>query len=420
MQFDPVIYSIPLFFTLIFIEVVYDWYLVNKKHKAGKYRLQDALSNIGCGVLDQISGVFSKVFTLGIYTLVFNWSQSVFAIKIPNNWFWYILFFVAVDFAYYLAHRWSHEVNFLWAGHVVHHQSEDYNLSVALRQGAFQKLLTFWVYLPLALLGFPPAWMLVAMGFNLLYQFWIHTEMIHKMGWFEKLFNTPSHHRVHHGKNPKYIDKNHAGVFIVWDKMLGTFQEEEERPTYGITVPTNTFNPVWSHFLPWVDFVQTIRGQKKWSNKMKAALKSPGWQPHDTLVQPPISAGFEKKKNHQKTLQKTKFNVELSKQEVAYIFIQFTVNMAVGAWFLNHLSHLSLVEKVLLFATTVYYLSTLGMLMDKKKSGFWWELTRHLFNIGLSLVFLLYYQNLEVAVLVFIFSLISLFWLAQLKKNHYA
>lgn len=399
MNFDPVIYSIPIFFTLIGVELAYDWYRVRKKFGESVYHLKDALNNIGCGVIDQITAVFTKVFTLGTYTLAFEWSRSFISYEIPSNWLWFIVFFIVVDFFYYLAHRWSHAVNFMWLGHVVHHQSEDYNLSVALRQGAVQKLMTFWVYIPLAIVGFPPQWMLVTMGFNLLYQFWIHTELIDKMGWFELLFNTPSHHRVHHGKNPKYIDKNHAGVLILWDRMLGTFQAEEERPTYGITNPTLTFNSVWSHIQPFSRMSEGIKKMDGLSNKINYLIQSPGWTPknQDAVVQ-------------EYSLDEPKFDIALSQRKQIYILVQFVINMAIGAYYLNNLDLLNMVERISLLSHTILYLSTLGYMMDDGKSSVKWEVFRHLINLGISLLFLLHYDNLFIAIFVFGYAMLSLIW----------
>jgi hypothetical protein len=174
----------------------------------------------------------------------------------------------------------SHEVNLFWGGHVVHHQSEEYNLSVALRQSSFQVVWTFAFSLPIALLGFKPQDFVYISAFNTLYQFWIHTEAINKMPrWFEFIFNTPSHHRVHHGRNPKYIDKNHAGSLIIWDRMFGTFQAEEERPTYGITKPINSWNPIFANFSHYVEMGKDLKQIPGWTDRIKYLFMKPGWLP---------------------------------------------------------------------------------------------------------------------------------------------
>jgi alkylglycerol monooxygenase len=227
MNINPIILSIPIFFILIGMELI-----VDKVRKKSNYRFNDAITNISCGIGEQVTGVFFKLFIVTIYEILFE-HYKLF--DIPVNWTTGILLFIGVDFFYYWFHRYSHVINLFWGGHVVHHQSEEYNLSVALRQGWFQKFFSFIFYLPLAIIGFSPIQFLTVSSLVTLYQFWIHTKNINRMGVLEHVLNTPSHHRVHHGVNPKYIDKNHAGTFIIWDKMFGTFQEEEEEPIYGIT-----------------------------------------------------------------------------------------------------------------------------------------------------------------------------------------
>ncbi|NQX92877.1 MAG: sterol desaturase family protein, partial [Flavobacteriales bacterium] len=243
---DVVILSIPIFFVLMGLEVAWD-FVHKSRGGEGKYRLNDSFTNVSCGIIDQLTGIFAKVLTVGIYALVyeafhlnfFDWSGSVLG---------WVLAFIAVDLAYYWSHRTSHQVNLFWVGHVIHHQSEEYNLSVALRQGAFQKMLMFWVYLPLAFIGITPELFAVSIGLNLLYQFWIHTEVVDTLGPLEWILNTPSHHRVHHGVQEQYLDKNYGAILIIWDRLFGSFEKEDERVIYGTTVPLRSFNPVYANF----------------------------------------------------------------------------------------------------------------------------------------------------------------------------
>lgn len=289
-----IVLSIPVFFSLIALEVAWDQW-----RKLGLYRLGDTLANIGCGIMDQSSGLFSKVLVVAAYTAVFNVSEDWRSWTIGNSpWVW-IVAFVCSDFAYYWAHRLSHQVNLLWVGHSVHHQSEDYNLGVALRQSVLQKILLMWVYWPLAVLGFPPAIFLTCMALNLLYQFWIHTELINRMGPLEWVLNTPSHHRVHHGRNPEYIDRNHAGVFIVWDRMFGTFQKERVKPTYGVTRPTDSFNPVYAQWKPVADLWQDLQTIPGLWDKLRFLLSPPGWYPESLggAQNAPAITGEEQKYN---------------------------------------------------------------------------------------------------------------------------
>ncbi|MEO1083199.1 MAG: sterol desaturase family protein, partial [Acidobacteriota bacterium] len=232
--------SIPVFFLLIGVE-----WLVAHWRRRRVYRLNDALNDLHCGVLQQVLGVFIKVVVFGAYVWVYE-SARVASVPASATWGW-VACFLLVDHQYYWFHRVSHESNLPWGAHIVHHSSEEYNLAVALRQGAFQQCFSWVFYLPIALLGFSPLIFLACSSFNTLYQFWIHTRLINKLGPLEWVLNTPSHHRVHHGCDEKYLDRNYAGVFIVWDRLYGSFQEEEEEPTYGITKPLRSWNPLWAN-----------------------------------------------------------------------------------------------------------------------------------------------------------------------------
>jgi alkylglycerol monooxygenase len=269
MNFNPIMLAIPFFFLAMGLEIWIDRYKQTRL-----YRLNDSITNLSAGTSQQVVGIFLKVLTLGVYEAV----QANFALfQIPHEWWSWVLAFVLYDLCYYWAHRMSHEVNLFWSGHVVHHQSEEYNLSVALRQSWFQGVWTAPFYLPMALLGFDTTQLIVVGGINLIYQFWIHTELIDRMGFLEWFMNTPSHHRVHHGRNPKYIDKNHAGTFIIWDRLFGTFQQEEERPVYGITTPINSWNPVWANFSHYKHIGVQLKNAPGLLDKWKVLFYKPGW-----------------------------------------------------------------------------------------------------------------------------------------------
>jgi alkylglycerol monooxygenase len=268
---NPIVLSIPIFFLLIGIELLIERYTHRKL-----YRLPDTIANLSCGITQQLSGLFLKIFAVGAYQYLFE-HYTLFTWE-RNGLYWLVLFLL-VDLAYYWAHRMSHEVNLFWGGHVVHHQSEEYNLSVALRQSSLQVVWTFGFSLPIAFLGFETLDFVLISSLNTLYQFWIHTETIGKLGWFEYIFNTPSHHRVHHGRDPKYIDKNHAGSLIIWDRMFGTFQAEEEKPTYGITKPLNSWNAVFANVSHYVEMRKDLQRIPKWSDRVRYLFKKPGWLP---------------------------------------------------------------------------------------------------------------------------------------------
>ena len=235
------VYIAPFFGILILVD-----YLFCRTAGKKSYLAVDSWQNLAIGTLAQLTKPFLVFFTVGAHTLVYD-NFRLFTVTELNTSMFCVaiaLHFILIDFCGYLSHRATHRINFLWGTHIIHHQSECFNLTVALRQTAFGALPTFIFYLPVALLGLSPAWFLLLLGINLFYQFIIHTEAVDKLGFLEKFMNTPSHHRVHHGRNSKYIDKNYGGVFIVWDKLLGTFQPEEEKPDYGVTTPPSNLNPI--------------------------------------------------------------------------------------------------------------------------------------------------------------------------------
>ena len=269
-----IILAIPVFIVCILIEVLWDQY-----KRRGYYNLADSLSCLSCGVGQQI--LLPLTGAAGL--LIYQYLQKHFGlltISPSSLGAWVVLFFVD-DFLYYLYHRGSHRVNFLWATHAVHHQSEEYNLSVALRQSWFTSLTSWIFYIPLALIGFPILMFVVVRTLNTLYQFWIHTRAVGKLGFLETFLNTASHHRVHHGINPRYIDKNHAGILIIWDRLLGTFKEEDEEPVYGTVKPLGSFNPVWANVAEFQRLWNISRTTKRWSDKVRIWFAPPEWHPAD-------------------------------------------------------------------------------------------------------------------------------------------
>ncbi|MCA9684087.1 MAG: sterol desaturase family protein, partial [Myxococcales bacterium] len=209
----------------------------------------------------------AKLWEVGAYAL----GRGALGIpEMPTTaWWTWVFALIALDFLYYWFHRWSHEVNFLWASHIVHHQSEEYNLTVALRQSAFQGLFSIWLYLPLALVGVPPLVYVFSSQINTIYQFWIHTRLVKRMGPLEWVLNTPSHHRVHHGADPLYLDRNYAGMLIVWDRWFGSFQEEREEPTYGTTKPLAHWNPLWANFDYWATLIREARSMPRLRDRLQ-------------------------------------------------------------------------------------------------------------------------------------------------------
>ena len=264
----PTVIAIPIFALLIAVEA----YLVIRENRENFDR-KDAWSNIFIGFMSVAWGALFGLAT----SLIYLWVYEIAPVKMPMNvwWTWLILLFVD-DFAYYWFHRISHEVRFFWNFHVVHHSSNQYNLSVAVRQSWFSGLAHWVFYLPVAFLGFP-LWAFVTMhGLNLIYQFWIHTKIVRKLPAFlEYVLNTPSHHRVHHGVNDQYLDKNYAGIFIIWDRMFGTFVEESEQVRYGIITPLTSYNPLWINTHGWAEMWAAMRTKRTWRGRLRCVFGAP-------------------------------------------------------------------------------------------------------------------------------------------------
>ena len=270
------IYALPIFFIALGIEV----YLGRQAH-SNLYKRRDTLVSLSMLVAAALVEFFPKLFAFVafIYLHEFSPLQDI----IGRQWWAWVLLFFLDDFSYYWFHRMNHEVRLLWAGHVAHHSSEYLNFGTALRQGVGERLHKFFFWLWLPLLGFDALMIFTMIGINLFYQFWVHTELVDRLpNWFEKIFNTPSHHRVHHASNVRYLDCNHAGVLILWDKLFGTFSEEKQfdRPRYGLTKNIQSFNPLYvvthEYQSIWLDVCRA----EKWSDKLKYIFYAPGWN-HD-------------------------------------------------------------------------------------------------------------------------------------------
>ncbi|XP_076370031.1 alkylglycerol monooxygenase-like [Tachypleus tridentatus] len=261
----------PLFFLWYLLElVVARW--KNKKY----HRTNDTITSVSQGILNESTKLFIRGFQVYFYILVYdNWRL----VTLPWNsvWTWLLTFF-GVDFFFYWVHRFCHEINILWTIHQVHHSSEEFNITSSLRQPMFVYYVISLIYLPLAL-AIPPAVYFTHHELNLLYQSWLHTQVVGKLGPLEHILNTPSHHRVHHGCNKYYIDKNYAGVFIIWDRMFGTFQVEDEEVVFGLTQPIQTFNPVYIQFSACGKLLKSFWNIKGFNNKLSVLFKGPGWSP---------------------------------------------------------------------------------------------------------------------------------------------
>ena len=351
MPVNYIVLAIPVFFVLIALELV-----ITRLQEREYYSLGDSISDIGTGMFQQLVDVFLKTALFAGYLFVFE-RHRLTTLDDGSGAVW-VACFIGVDFLYYWFHRMSHEVNAFWAAHVVHHQSEEFNLAVALRQGAFQGSFSWVFYLPLAWLGFPPLMFLTLSSVNTLYQFWIHTRAIGRLGPLEWVLNTPSNHRVHHGRNPKYIDRNHGGTLIVWDRLFGTYAKEEEEPVYGITTPLASWNPIWANLHYWADLFDRARRASRFSDKLRLFVKPPGWNPEDLggfVAAPEIGPSPRK------------FDIAIPRRLQGYVLFQFTALLLVTSVFLFNQESLDGAWRGAMAVAILVSLIVLGAMLDGRR-----------------------------------------------------
>ncbi len=310
-----IVYAVPLFVLAIVVELTY-----GQMRGRNTYRLNDAISSLLLGTLSQAR----RFVTLGVGGYVYYLITQYFSLSLMDTSYWgtWVLAFVLYDFCYYWLHRMGHERTILWAAHVAHHQSEDYNLSTALRQTSTGFLLGWVFYIPMYLLGVPAEVVVTVASLNLIYQFWVHSEHIPKLGWYEWFFVTASNHRVHHAQNEVYLDRNYGGVFILWDRMFGTFQEElaEQPCIYGIRGPLNSWNPVKAITHIYLDMARDSWNTARWRDKLKVWGSRTGWRPEDVALASP------RQKNDLSSFRK--YDPEVSSTVGVYCFCQLLAIVA--------------------------------------------------------------------------------------------
>lgn len=283
-RMDLIALAVPFFLLAIAIE--WSWGCWRGRDT---YRLTDAVSSLTLGGLSQAR----RFVALGVGGSVYAWLASVtpFSTWSAEGWWAWVLAFVLYDLCYYCSHRAGHEIKLFWAAHVVHHQSEDYNLSTALRQTSSGFLFGWIFYTPLFFIGVPAEMMVTVGALNLIYQFWVHTEHVGELGWFEYVFVSPSNHRVHHARNTQYLDRNYGGVFIVWDRLFGSYQRElaSEPCIYGITKPIQSWSPVESWIHVYRDMCNDMRQTNSWAQRLWVPFSHPAWQPSDVVARNSLS-----------------------------------------------------------------------------------------------------------------------------------
>ena len=345
--------AIPVFFLLIIIEYFYGRYVGKNT-----YRLNDTVTSITVGMISR----FPTMLNLGVQSVIFVYISSylnmeLLSVKNPFTW---IIAFLLYDLSYYWMHRMHHEIKILWATHSVHHHGEDYNLATALRQTSTGWLWKWIFYMPMIILGVPGEVFITVAGVNLVYQFWVHTEHIGHLGFLEKIFITPMNHRIHHAKNKEYIDANYGGVFIIWDRMFGTYnpQRPDIKPVYGTATPLNSWNPLWANFQVFSIMIKDTIKTKSWKDKIKVWFSKTYWRPEDCIEEKNPNEFYKK------------FNPEITTDIKLFSFIQMLFTILVSGAVITFISHHGYSE-IITFGLFIIALTSLtGYLMQSNTHAY--------------------------------------------------
>jgi len=398
---DYVPYAVPFFLLAILIELTYG---IIKKNNT--YRLNDAISSLFMGSLRSANKLIIISFGGYIFYLI-ETHNGLWRMDASSPFVW-MFAFVIYDFFYYWFHRISHERQIFWASHVAHHQSEDYNLSTALRQTGTGAFITWVFFIPVFLIGVPSYVFISVASINLIYQFWVHSEHIPKLGWYERFFVTASNHRVHHAQNEIYIDKNYGGVFIIWDRMFGTYKEEEycEAPIYGIRGSINTFNPVWANLHIYIKMVKDIWYAQNWKEKFFVPFARTGWQPSTLSIQ------ADKDEFNPTTFKK--YNPDVPTKIKFYAFLQFFTLSLVGLVLLESgkLNYGQLWIAISMMAFTMYSTS---LWLDGKE-GYAIEIVRLILCLALGIYVYLEMSLTAVAISLMIYSILNILALPWINR----
>jgi len=367
---DLLALAVPFFLLALLLELG-----VDRVRGTGYYRANDAINSLSAGSLMTTFGYFTKFVAVFIWGYVLQ-HFAVFDMEVawfdstPRGIALWTLAMLGWDLCYYWAHRYGHEISILWAAHAVHHQSENYNLSTALRQTSTGFIFSWIFYLPLFLIGFPLQILVAVNALNLIYQFWVHTQHVGKLGWLDAVLVTPSNHRVHHGQNEIYIDKNYGGILILWDRMFGTFQEElaSEPVVFGVRKPLANWNPFWANLQVyaylWFDAART----RRWRDKVGIWFRHTGWRPAD------VAAQYPKKKHVLSQFQKYDPKIPRSLQRytvLQFVFVVLAI-LWIGVQYAQHELDAVVIPCLMLWST----LYTLGLISEGRRIAGGLELLR--------------------------------------------
>ena len=384
---DLIAIAVPFFMLALVMELIIDW-----RKGSGLYRSNDAINSLSAGILSTTIGYFTRFLPLIAWGFVL---RNFALIDMQPEWFdlsargllLWVVAALAWDFCYYWFHRFSHEISVLWAAHAVHHQSEDYNLSTALRQTSTGFLFGWIFYTPLFLIGFPLEVLITVNAINLIYQFWVHTQMVRRLGVLDRILVTPSNHRVHHAQNERYIDKNYGGMLILWDRFFGTFEDEaEEEPVvFGVRKPLANLNPFWANLQVYDYLLFDARKASRWRDKVAVWFRRTGWRPADVEARHP--------KRQTDFSQFKKFDPQIAPGQRHYVMAQFVIGL-IGTLIIAELYVRKGTEAVLIPCILLWLqLYTVGLLNEGRSSARRLEWLRLL--VAVPVVFLLWWAGVD-------------------------
>ena len=391
-------YAVPVFFLMIGIEFIFG---VIKG--TNNYRLNDSIAAISLGLISRLP----PLLNLGIQGVVWTYVATNLNMSLmpKDSWVTWVIAFLFYDLCYYWMHRMSHEVKVLWASHVVHHQGEEFNLSTALRQTSSGWLWKWIFYIPMFMVGIPGEVFFTVAAINLLYQFWVHTEHIKTLGALELIFITPSNHRIHHAQNPEYIDANYGGVFIIWDRIFGTYIPERDdlKPIYGTVKPLRSWNPIWSNLEIYHQMIRDTIHTKTLKNKIKVWFSSTRWRPEDVYEKfPHVTNDLEDFE---------KYDPDANRTTKFFTSFQFIINSSISTIIIFTIADQSYLQSCMLAIMLVASTTLVTSIIENKKWGYQSELARSIFTI-LLFAFEIFDPNLLASQVFFYQSIFSIAFIA--------
>lgn len=397
-----ILYAVPFFFLLIAIELI-----LEKVRQTDYYRVNDAIISLSAGVLSRMLDIVKALVPLTIYVFIYE-STAIFTL--PDTFLFWFVVFVLYDFCYYWNHRLGHEMSLLWAAHVVHHSSEEYNLTTALRQSS-SSFFSWIFYLPLAVLGVEPLLLISVGALNLIYQFWVHTRHVPKLGWFEWIFVSPSNHRVHHAQNRIYIDRNYGGVFIIWDRLFGTFQEEldSEPVIFGLRSSLKSWNPLYANIQVYSQLCKDSWYTKKISDKCRVWLGRTGWRPDDVAKAFPIIKSD--------LTQFEKFDISISLLNKSYCLVQHGITTFIALLLMLNINSLTSYQQMALVFWVLYASFSVGAMLENRSFAPWLEWLKHFSLLLSAFIFVLPFWILSSVIVLSSLSILMLIWVQLSSRS---